>query len=72
MAIFRKDHLQEEKTEPALFYDELKKALDGSIPSAGQAESFHNTIEDFQRDFTDIDMLRLTRAIGHFKVVATT
>ena len=70
MAIFRKDHLSKELTELAVFYEELKSALVGVPLMASLAEHFLHNVEDFQRDYTDVDLRRLNRAIGHFKVVA--
>lgn len=69
MAIFRKEHLQPEKTELDRFYAELSNTLAGREPTSGMAESFHQSVEDFQKDFTDIDLRQLNRAIAHFKVI---
>lgn len=69
MAIFRKTHLHGYLTELALFHQELVATLGGTPPLASMAAQFHQSPDDFQRDFTDIDLDRLNRAIGHFKVV---
>jgi len=68
MAIFRKDHLASDKTGLTRYYTELMAVLEGAPPLAGQAAQFQQNSEDFQREFTDIDLMELTKAIGRFKV----
>jgi hypothetical protein len=52
-----------------MYYHELVTTLSGTPPKASLAEHYLQNIEDFQRDFTDIDLDRLDSTIGHFKVV---
>lgn len=68
MAIFRKEHLAGDKRGLARYYTELLATLEGAPPLAGQAAQYQQAPDDFQRDFTDIDLMELTKAIGRFKV----
>jgi len=68
MAIFRKDHLAGDKAGLTRYYQELLAALEGTTPLAGQAAQFQPAPDDFQRDFTDIDLVELAKSVGRFKV----
>lgn len=68
MAIFRKAHLDADRRGLTRYYHELMAALDGTQPQAGQAAQYHQNSEDFLRDFTDVDLDELLKAIGRFKV----
>lgn len=68
MAIIRKERLQPALAELDAYYQKLRKTVEGVPPNANVSHSYHCEADQFQREYTDVDLNALTQAIGHFKV----
>jgi hypothetical protein len=68
MAILRKKHLEQPLAELAQFYERLKKTVEGEAPPSSLAEHYQMGQEEFIRDFVNVDLLQVEKAIGFFKV----
>lgn len=68
MAIFRKEHLNPYLHELDSYYESLRQTAQGAAPNTNLAYDFNCTAEQFQREFTEIDLEKLQFAINHFKV----
>ena len=69
MPIFKKSHLEEPLEALDRYYQGLRQMLEGVSPSKNLAPIYGFEDRDYFTDqYTDIDLSRLNRAIGHFKV----
>lgn len=68
MTIVRKPLLKPFLDELDEYHQRLRAVVEGSEPSANLAAHYHSNPEHFQRDYTDVDMDELEKAIKHFKV----
>lgn len=68
MTIFRKAHVAPHLAELETFYERLRKAVEGVPGLAGVAEQYHADPDQFSREFVDIDLVQVEKAILHFKV----
>lgn len=50
------------------FYARLRTAVEGVPGLAGVAEQYHADADQFAREFIDIDLAQVEKAILHFKV----
>jgi hypothetical protein len=68
MAIIRKERLQPALAELDAYYQKLRKTVEGVSPHANACLDYNCEADQFQREYTDVDIHALTQAIGHFKV----
>lgn len=68
MTIFRKTHVAPHLAELEIFYERLRKAVEGVPGLASVAEQYHADSDQFSREFVDIDLMQVEKAILHFKV----
>lgn len=68
MAIIRKERLQPVLAELDAYYQKLRNTVEGVPPNANASHSYHCEADQFQREYTDVDIHALTQAIAHFKV----
>jgi hypothetical protein len=73
MTIFRKAHLEPRLKELESFYQRLREAVHGEPPLASQSPQYcGEDMEQFQREYTDVDLSKVEVAIAHFKVEVDT
>jgi len=68
MAIIRKERLQPALAELDAYYQKLRQTVEGVTPNANVCQSYNCEADQFQREYTQIDIYALTQAIAHFKV----
>jgi len=68
VAIYRKDHVDPYLRELERFYRELRNAVEGDPPNPDLAHLYHANPEQFEREYTSIDLDRVITRIEHFKV----
>lgn len=68
MTIIRKPLLKPFLDELDEYHQRLRDVVQGREPSDSLAEHYHSNPQQFLRDYTDIDMDELEKAIKHFKV----
>ncbi len=68
MALFRKSHLALYLEQLDKYYTELRAAIEGSPANPNVSHDYNCEPDQFQHEFSDIDLDRLDFAIGHFKV----
>ena len=68
MAIFRKAHLTKVLDDLQAFYRRLRDEVEGKAPPASIAEQYQVDSEHFLNEYTDINLVEIEHAIGHFNV----
>lgn len=68
MTIFRKEHIAPHLADLETFYARLLSAVQGVPGLPSMAEQYHANTEQFATEFVDIDLVKIEKAIGHFKV----
>jgi hypothetical protein len=66
VAIYRKKVIEPYLKEVELYYQELRRVLDGDPPNPNVAEQYHAHPEQFKAEYTEIDFDRVLRCLARF------
>ncbi|MEW6446319.1 MAG: hypothetical protein AB1479_09840 [Pseudomonadota bacterium] len=66
MSIIQKIHVQQEQRELERYWSQLQTVLAGQQASGNLAEHYRYAPDVFERDFTDVDLVKLKTEIKHF------
>lgn len=68
MPIYKKKTIEPYLNDLDEFYERLRAELTGSEPSRDIAQHYGQSPDNFSSHYTQVDIMKLKRAIAHFKV----